>query len=106
MPSNTSKFWVAAMRSAGDAAILCRTRELLQAAHNQNTSKVWWYYFTHTPIHSMNMGDLQYEGAFHGAEVPFVWYDSFELTGDGERYLSNAMGCYWINFAATGNPNE
>jgi len=103
---NTSKFWQAAMRSAGDSAILCRTRELLRASQGRGNNKTWWYYFTHTPNRSVNMGDLKYYGAFHGAEVPFVWGDSFELTGEKERALSRAMGCYWINFAATGNPNE
>lgn len=24
----------------------------------------------------------------------------------GERMLSQAMGCYWTNFAATGDPNQ
>merc|ERR1719355_493062 len=93
------------MRSAGDSAILCRTRELLRQASKKGNA-AWWYYFTHTPIYSINMGDLRYYGAFHGAEVPFVWGDQFEITGDAEKALSRAMGCYWVNFAATGNPNE
>ena len=46
-----------------------------------------------------------YEGAFHGAEVPFVFGDQFELTTEVERAASRAMGCWWTNFAATGNPN-
>merc|ERR1719440_867116 len=56
----------------------------------------------------MNVPDEQmpYEGAFHGAEVPFVFGDSFELKGKGEMALSQAMGCYWVNFATTGNPNR
>lgn len=48
---------------------------------------------------------MKYEGAFHGADVPFVFGDDFELSNDGERQLSRAMGCYWTNFATTGNPN-
>jgi len=106
-PGTRSNFWVAAMRSAGDSAILCRARELLKAAQGKGkNSKVWWYYFTHTPNRSINMDDLRYEGAFHGSEVPFVWGDGFELTGNAERRLSESMGCYWRNFAATGDPNE
>jgi len=103
----TSPFWVAAMRSAGDNAILCRTRELLRAARQQGNS-AWWYYFTATPIFSVNEpnGAMPFMGAFHGAEVPFVFGDAFELSSDGERSLSRAMGCYWTNFAATGNPNK
>ena len=41
-----------------------------------------------------------------GSEVPFVFGDDFELSTKGEHTLSNAMGCYWVNFAASGNPNK
>lgn len=101
----TSRAWQAAMRSAGDNAILCRTRELLQSARGRG-NRAWWYQFIATPIFSVNSDDLQYLGAFHGAELPFVFGDDFELSSTGERRLSRAMGCYWINFAATGNPNR
>ena len=40
-----------------------------------------------------------------GAEVPFVFGDPFELSSDAERNLSRNMGCFWVNFASTGNPN-
>lgn len=104
---NTSLGWLAAMRSAGDNAILCPTRRLLKATQKQKGSNTWWYYFSHTPISSINVdGDMKYEGAFHGAEVPFVFGNPSELGSDAERILSKAMGCYWTNFAATGNPNE
>ena len=43
-------------------------------------------------------------GAFHGAEVPYVFYDSFELVG-AERELSATMATFYTNFAATGDPN-
>ena len=45
-----------------------------------------------------------FTGAFHGAEVPFVFNDQFELDG-GERDLSERMAIYWTTFARTGNPN-
>ena len=44
-------------------------------------------------------------GAFHGSEVPWVFYDAFELTGPDERNLSMAMVQYWVNFATSGDPN-
>ena len=44
-------------------------------------------------------------GAFHGAEVPFVFGVAPELKTDGERALSRAMGCYWRNFVHRGDPN-
>ncbi len=100
----TSVWWQTAMRASGDSAILCPAREMLAAGGRPGSA--YWYFFTATPIHSVNMDDLQYMGAFHGAEVPFVFGDAFELSSDGERQLSAAMGCYWSNFAATGNPND
>ena len=95
------------MRSAGDGAILCRSREMLAAAGSLG-NPVFWYFFTATPIWSANWpaGSMPYVGAFHGAEVPFVFGAGFELLSDGERSLSAAMGCYWANFAASGNPNN
>jgi len=101
----TSDSWLAAMRSAGDAAILCRTREMLRAAQKLGSAG-YWYYFVATPIKSYNMGDIPSMGAFHGAEVPFVFGYPNELSSDGERTLSKTMGCYWTNFAETGNPNN
>ena len=32
--------------------------------------------------------------------------DTFEITGPAEQLLSRRMGCYWSNFAATGDPNH
>lgn len=101
LPGPTSEWWQKAMRAAGDAAILCRTREILLTS-----SQAFWYEFRATPIYSVNMFDLAYMGAFHGAEVPFVFGDDFELSSDGEHMLSNVMGCFWTNFAATGDPNN
>jgi carboxylesterase type B len=102
---STTLHWVAAMRSAGDQAITCRMREVLRKGQELG-SNVWWYYFTHTPLYSMNSPQTEYLGAFHGAEVPFVFGDGFELRSDAEKKLSEAMGCYWTNFADTGNPNH
>jgi hypothetical protein len=92
------------VRSAGDAAILCRTREFLTTA-SLNGGNGFWYHFTATPLTSLNMGDIPYMGSFHGSEVPFVFGYPAELASDGERALSKAMGCYWVNFASSGNPN-
>ena len=44
-------------------------------------------------------------GAFHGAEVPFVFGDTFELSG-GEVDLSEAMSQLWTNHASSGDPNR
>lgn len=41
---------------------------------------------------------------FLSAEVPFVLFDTFELTGS-EVALGAQMATAWTNFAATGDPN-
>ena len=77
---------------------------MLRAAQKLGSSG-YWYYFVATPIMSYNMGDIPSMGAFHGAEVPFVFGYPKELSIDGERTLSQSVGWYWTNFAETGNPN-
>lgn len=103
--TSTSVYWQAAMRSAGDASFLCRTRELLRAARARNHS-AFWYYFRVTPTYSENMESLEYCGAFHGAEVPFVFGYPNEIRSAPEQRVSAAMGCYWSNFIEWGNPND
>jgi len=46
-------------------------------------------------------------GAYHGAEYPYVFgvHDDYMTTTDRDLDLSTAMQKYWVNFAATGNPN-
>eukprot|EP00039_Didymoeca_costata_P011207 m.156348 g.156348 ORF g.156348 m.156348 type:complete len:658 (-) comp15098_c0_seq14:72-2045(-) len=99
--------WLGAMRSVGDYAILCRVRDMLNQVSSAGLS-AHWYLFKATPIFSVNVSprSMPHVGSFHGAEVPFVFGDSFELSSDGERKLSNTMGCYWTNFATTGDPNK
>ncbi|WND03873.1 carboxylesterase family protein [Temperatibacter marinus] len=45
--------------------------------------------------------------AYHGAEIPYVFntHDSWLPTEEEDRALTAAMVSYWVNFAATGNPN-
>jgi para-nitrobenzyl esterase len=71
-------------------------------------SRVYLYEFTR-----VRPGTLATRfGAFHGAEVPFVFGTFGRLSpgGSGEveaadRALSQVMMGYWIRFAATGDPN-
>lgn len=43
--------------------------------------------------------------AFHGCEIPYLFGMEGILVSDADRQLSNTMARYWINFAATGDPN-
>jgi para-nitrobenzyl esterase len=61
------------------------------------------YYFSRRPPGPQS----ERFGAFHAAEIAyvfgsFVWPFPWEET---DRKLSNTMQQYWVNFAATGNPN-
>jgi len=84
------------------------TREWARAQAKTGRSKVYFYFFQHVspgPYADAGMA------APHGGELPFVfdWVNSKTNTGtdwrDSERKLADAMSSYWLNFAATGDPN-
>ena len=98
------------MRAVSDSCFYCWVRALadrvtLPSPLQLNGSSVYHYFFTHTPTVSLNMPALPEYGAFHGAEIPFVFGYPGELGTDAEVQLSKIMGCYWSNFAHTGDPN-
>ncbi|CAK0879587.1 unnamed protein product [Prorocentrum cordatum] len=95
-------FFNAAMRMAGDKAIRCPTNSL--AAARDSSGRSFVYEFRLTPNYTENFGDTSVMGAFHGAEIPFVFGDGFELRTPFEKVLSGAMGCYWRSFVAHGDP--
>ena len=47
-------------------------------------------------------------GAFHGAELPYVFdtHDEWLPTNDKDRVLTREIQSYWLSFAKTGNPNN
>jgi len=53
------------------------------------------------------IGKDQTVGAFHSAELPFVFdsYNSILGYSDEDEALTDLMVGYWTNFAKTGNPN-
>lgn len=62
----------------------------------------WTYFFSRVPP-----SDKQTVGAFHAAEIPFVFDSHEEVLGlsDDDQALTQHMADYWANFARTGNPN-
>lgn len=62
----------------------------------------WTYFFSRVPP-----SDKQTVGAFHAAEIPFVFGSHEEVLGvsDDDAALTEVMIEYWANFAKTGNPN-
>jgi para-nitrobenzyl esterase len=73
---------------------------LEQSTYGKN--RAYLYYFTRVPP-----GEPNY-GAFHSAEFGYalhtlhLWDRPFEKT---DYDVENIMSSYWVNFAATGNPN-
>jgi para-nitrobenzyl esterase len=63
----------------------------------------WLYHFTHR-VDGWILPNL---GAFHSAELPFVFdntYVTYTISGP-EIALSMSMQGYWTRFAAAGDPN-
>ena len=60
------------------------------------------YYFSRIPP-----SKKQTLGAFHAAEIPFVFgsYEPILGQSDEDKALAELMQNYWVNFARTGNPN-
>ncbi len=68
-------------------------------------SKTWLYRFDHMPP---GKPELAEHGVFHSAEIAYalrslpMWNRPWEPV---DRQISEQMSSYWVNFAATGNPN-
>ena len=47
-------------------------------------------------------------GAFHGAELPYVFdtHDEWLPTNEIDKELTREIQSYWLSFARTGNPNN
>jgi para-nitrobenzyl esterase len=78
-------------------------RYVARAMARAGQRNVYFYYFTHV-VPSPGGRAL---GAFHTGEVPFVFgNDPGWPAYARSRELANAISGYWIQFAATGDPNR
>jgi para-nitrobenzyl esterase len=86
-----------------DQAFGWEMRTWARMATKTGHQPAYLYYFSHRPPGPQS----EKLRAFHAAEIayvfgmfpwPFPWEES-------DRKLSDAIGSYWVNFAATGNPN-
>jgi para-nitrobenzyl esterase len=66
--------------------------------------KAYLYYFTREPPAAPGVPT---RGATHTAEIAYVFRHagSTPQATDVDRKLEDAMAAYWVNFAATGDPN-
>ncbi len=77
-------------------------RYFARAMAKATQRNVYLYYFTHV----VPTPGGQALGAFHTGEIPFVFgSDMGWPNGPYDLALRNAISGYWVQFAATGNPN-
>lgn len=65
-------------------------------------NKVYVYYFTHEPPSAPGQPG---RGATHGAEAAYVFNTPSRFWTENDKALAEEISSYWVNFAATGNPN-
>ena len=76
----------------------------LARANARGGGRSWFYNFT-----KVRDGELAAKmGAYHGAELPYVFntHDAWLPTSRQDLALSQRIMRYWVNFAATGDPNK
>ena len=74
----------------------------LQSAHGK--AKAYLYFFTRVPPSAPGRPS---RGATHTADLAYM-FDNPPPNAtwtDTDRQLADTMSSYWVNFAATGNPN-
>jgi para-nitrobenzyl esterase len=89
-----------------DAIFTCPSRRAARAAVANQTEPVFRYLWTHVTPYAG--GVLALGGTFHASEIPYVFGNFGAVLYSpmpAESVLSQQMGGYWANFAATGNPN-
>ena len=89
--------------SQGDAIFVSSTRRLVRAMQKAGGQAYLYHYTMVLP------GRWSAAGAFHGAEVIFV-FDNVKRSKEPfeakHRNLAKVMSGYWVQFAKTGNPNK
>jgi para-nitrobenzyl esterase len=96
--------WKASAALMRDQTFGLQMRTWARMQTKTGKAPAYLYYFSRIPPGPV----AQHYGAFHASEISYVFG-----TGDigkrpwqqADRDLSEVMSTYWVNFAATGNPN-
>jgi para-nitrobenzyl esterase len=77
-------------------------RTWARMAANNTKAKIFVYYFSRVPPGPFGAR----LGAYHAAEIPYVFGHMRGATQDLDNEITNAMSSYWVNFAMWGDPNH
>ena len=91
--------WLGAVR---DVTFTLPMRSWARATAN-GRSKAWLYWFSHVPPNP----NSAYLKAYHAAEIAYVFNNVSQRpqSQKADFDLADTMSNYWVNFAATGDPN-
>ena len=85
-----------------DAYFVCNVRTAMRLLAANQTQPVYRYVYNHIADNATLIQKAY--GAFHGAELPFV-FGSMPAPGANDALVIATLGSYWAGLAATGNPN-
>jgi para-nitrobenzyl esterase len=79
-------------------------REWAQLQSQRGKAKAYLYFFTHVPPSAPGQPS---RGATHTADLAYMFDNQPPRVTwtDVDKKLADTMSSYWVNFAATGNPN-
>jgi para-nitrobenzyl esterase len=101
-PASTDVESNAAQLTSFNDEVAWNMRSWAASQAKQRKGKAYLYYFTRVPPAN---GNQPSRGAIHTAEIPYALGNAARNWTDADRALSETMTSYWVNFAATGNPN-
>jgi para-nitrobenzyl esterase len=88
-----------------DAKFTCSARKAARAVSGAQSEPVFRYVYTHVADNAPSQ--LKALGAFHGAELPYVFGNVFigsYVPGPGDMAVVSAFNGFWSRFAASGDP--
>jgi para-nitrobenzyl esterase len=96
--------WRAQADSLRDLVFGWEMRTLARMQSRTGKSKVYLYFFSRVPPGPA----AARMGAYHSAEITYVFHNTHRpgrVWEETDHQLSDSMSAYWVNFAATGDPN-
>jgi para-nitrobenzyl esterase len=90
----------AVTRLLTDSMFLTTARRVARYQSPRN-ARTYLYHFTRVSVYAQLYG----LGAYHAAEIPYV-FDTVEASSQAkDRELAQSMSAAWVRFASTGDPN-